>query len=62
MVGARATVTMPRLPPTRPATIQGLRMPHGEEVRSLSLPKNGFPTMASRAPIPVTRARLLGAC
>jgi hypothetical protein len=37
-------------------------MPHGEVVRSLSLPKNGLPTMASRAPVPVTRARLLGAC
>jgi len=37
-------------------------MPSGEVVRSLSLPKNGFPTMASRAPVPVTTARLLGAC
>jgi hypothetical protein len=37
-------------------------MPHGEEVRSLSLPKNGFPTIASRAPVPVTTARLFGAC
>jgi hypothetical protein len=36
-------------------------MPHGEVVRSLSLPKNGFPTMANRAPTPVTSARLVGA-
>jgi hypothetical protein len=37
-------------------------MPSREVVRSLSLPKNGFPTMASRAAIPVTTARLWGAC
>ena len=30
-------------------------------MRSLILPKNGFPTIANRAPIPVTNARLLGA-
>jgi hypothetical protein len=36
-------------------------MPSREVVRSLSLPKNGFPTIANRAPIPVTTAKLLGA-
>jgi hypothetical protein len=61
-LGASATVRMPSEPPARPITIQGRRMPHREVVRSLSLPKNGFPTMASRAPIPVTSAKLLGAC
>ena len=42
--------------------IQGRRMPSREEVRSLILPKNGLPTMASSEPIPVTSPRLLGAC
>ncbi|HEV2931120.1 MAG TPA: hypothetical protein VGW74_20760, partial [Propionibacteriaceae bacterium] len=37
-------------------------MPSRDEVRSLILPKNGFPTIASRAPIPVTTDRLFGAC
>ena len=37
-------------------------MPSRDEVRSLSLPKNGFPTIANKAPIPVTTAKLLGAC
>ena len=49
-------------PPNRPMTIHGRRMPSREEVRSLILPKNGLPTMATRAPIPVTTAKLLGAC
>jgi hypothetical protein len=62
MLGANATVRMPSEPPTRPITIQGRRMPSRDVVRSLSVPKNGFPTMANRAPIPVTTARLLGAC
>ena len=61
MLGASATVRMPRDPPTRPMTIQGRRMPSRDEVRSLILPKNGLPTMASRAPIPATSARLSGA-
>ena len=43
-------------------TIHGLRMPSGDEVRSLILPKNGLPNMATRAPIPATSARLFGAC
>ena len=43
-------------------TIQGRRMPSRDEVRSLSLPKNGFPNIANRAPIPVTSAKLFGAC
>ena len=37
-------------------------MPSRAEVRSLSLPKNGLPTIASRAPTPATSARLFGAC
>ena len=61
MLGANATTRMPSEPPTRPITIQGRRMPSREAVRSLSLPKNGFPTIASRAAVPVTTARLLGA-
>lgn len=31
-------------------------------MRSLILPTKGFPTIANRAPIPVTTAKLLGAC
>ena len=42
-------------------TIHGRRMPSRDVVRSLILPKNGLPTMATRAPIPVTSARLFGA-
>jgi hypothetical protein len=61
MLGASATTRMPREPPTRPMTIQGRRMPSRDEVRSLILPKNGLPTMASRAPTPATSARLSGA-
>jgi hypothetical protein len=60
-LGASATMRMPSEPPTRPIAIQGRRMPSRDEVRSLSLPKNGLPTMASRAPVPVTTAKLLGA-
>jgi hypothetical protein len=62
MLGASATMRIPREPPTRPVTIHGRRMPSRDVVRSLILPKNGLPTMASRAPIPATRARLFGAC
>ncbi len=62
MPGASATMRMPREPPTRPVTIQGRRMPHCDDVRSLILPKNGLPNMATRAPMPVTSAKLLGAC
>ena len=36
--------------------------PSRDAVRSLILPNNGLPTMASRAPTPATRARLSGAC
>ena len=62
MLGANATTSTPKEPPTKPMTIHGRRMPSREEVRSLSLPKNGSPTMATKAPIPVTTAKLLGAC
>ena len=61
MLGASATVRMPRLPVARPTAIQGLRMPHREEVRSLSLPKNGLATIASREPTLVTSASRPGA-
>ena len=42
-------------------TIHGRRMPQRDEVRSLSLPKNGLATIASRAPTPATSDRLFGA-
>ena len=61
MLGANATTRMPSEPPTRPMIIHGRRMPSGDAVRSLILPKNGLPTIASRAPIPATSARLFGA-
>ena len=61
MLGATATTRTPREPPTRPMTIHGRRMPSRDEVRSLILPKNGLANMASRAPTPVTSARLFGA-
>ena len=62
MSGAKATMKMPREPPTRPMTIHGRRMPNGDDVRSLILPKIGLPNMANSAPVPATSARLLGAC
>ena len=62
MLGASATTRTPSVPPTRPMTIHGRRMPSRDEVRSLILPKNGFTNIASRAPVPATSARLLGAC
>jgi hypothetical protein len=37
-------------------------MPSRDEVRSLILPKNGLANMANRDPVPVTSARLFGAC
>ena len=61
MLGASATIPMPREPPARPVTIQGRRMPSGDVVRSLIRPKNGLATMASRAPAAATSARLAGA-
>ena len=36
-------------------------MPNGDDVRSLILPKKGLATMANREPVPVTRAKLVGA-
>src|SRR3954471_9758607 len=60
-VGADATMRIPKQPPPRPRTIHGRRIPHGEEVRSLILPKNGFPTIVNRAPVPATSDKLLGA-
>lgn len=61
MLGASATMRMPREPPTRPMIIQGRRMPNGEVVRSLILPKKGLPKIANRATAPATIARLFGA-
>ena len=61
MLGANATIKMPSEPPTSPVIIHGRRMPSGDVVRSLSLPKNGLATIASRAPVPATSARLPGA-
>ncbi len=37
-------------------------MPMREEVRSLIFPNSGLPNMATSAPMPVTRASLVGAC
>ena len=62
ILGASATIPMPTEPPIRPVTIHGRRMPSGDAVRSLILPKNGLATMANRAPIAATSARLPGAC
>ena len=62
MLGANATMRMPTEPPIRPVTIHGRRMPSGDAVRSLILPKNGLAAMANRAPIAATSARLFGAC
>ena len=45
MLGASATTRTPSEPPSRPMTIHGRRIPHGEEVRSLILPKKGFATI-----------------
>ena len=59
--GANATMRMPSEPPTRPMTIHGRRMPSRDDVRSLSLPKKGLPTMATTAPIPATSAKRPGA-
>jgi hypothetical protein len=61
MLGASATTRMPAEPPTRPMTIHGRRMPARAAVRSLILPKSGLPTIATRAPMPATSARLSGA-
>src|SRR3954451_5538242 len=61
-VGASATMRIPRHPPARPVTIHGRRMPSRDEVRSLSLPKNGFPRMDTMEPVQATSARLFGAC
>jgi hypothetical protein len=36
-------------------------MPSREEVRSLSLPKNGFPSIATTEPVAATGAKLFGA-
>ncbi len=59
--GASATTRIPSEPPTRPITIQGRRIPSDEEVRSLSLPKNGLANMASSAPVPAISERAPGA-
>src|SRR5438132_3791135 len=62
MLGANAIIRMPTVPPSRPMTIHGRRMPSRDQVRSLILPKKGLPNIATRAPSPATSARLLGAC
>ncbi len=61
MFGATATSRTPRQPPTRPMTIHGRRIPNRDVVRSLILPKNRFPNIATSAPTPATSARLSGA-
>src|ERR1035438_6468046 len=62
MLGANATMRTPREPTTRPMTIHGRLMPRCDEVRSLILPKKGLARIDSRAPIPATSDKLLGAC
>ena len=52
----------PSEPRTRPITIQLLLMPSGYQVWSRILPNKGLPTIATRAPIPATNARLIEAC
>ena len=44
-----------------PPMSHGRRMPHREEVRSLSLPASGLANIDSREPAPATRAKLPGA-
>jgi len=61
MLGASAMIPIPAEPPTRPVIIHGRRMPSRDAVRSLSRPKNGLPTMATRAPTPATSAKRPGA-
>ena len=61
MFGASATIRMPTEPSTSPMTIHGRRMPSREEVRSLIRPNIGLPNIATRAPMPVTSAKLSGA-
>jgi hypothetical protein len=53
-VGRQRDHEDPDEPPSRPITIHGRRMPQREAVRSLILPKNGFPTIVNRAPVPAT--------
>jgi hypothetical protein len=62
MLGASATTRVPTEPPARPITIQGRRMPHRDEVRSLRRPLRGLPNIATREPTPATTAKRRGAC
>ena len=59
--GASATTRIPAVPPTRPPTIHGRRLPNRDVVRSLSPPQIGLATIATSAPTPVTSDRLAGA-
>ncbi len=61
MLGASATIRIPTKPPAHPIAIQGRRIPSHDEVRSLNVPKNRLPNMATTAPLPAIRARLLNA-
>ena len=61
MLGATAIVRVPMVPPARPISIHGRRLPSREVVRSLSRPKKGLLTIASSDPTPVTSARFFGA-
>ena len=58
--GATATTRTPSEPPSRPMTIHGRRMPHRHDVRSLSLPKNGLPSMASQGADPGDERQAVG--
>ena len=61
MLGATATTRVPAVPPARPTSIHGRRIPSREVVRSLNRPKKGLLTIARSEPTPVTRARFFGA-
>ena len=54
-------MTVPTVPPARPTSTHGRRIPSGEVVRSESRPNTGFPTTATSDPRPATTARLFGA-
>lgn len=52
---------MPTVPPARPSSIQGRRIPNREVVRSLSLPDNGLANRARNEPAANVSARRPGA-
>lgn len=55
MSGANATTRTPTVPPARPRTIHGRRIPSCDVVLSLSRPKAGLPTRATSNGVTSTR-------